>query len=141
MTANDTASLARQLYARFNAGDIDAAAGMATDDIEVVVVPFGQTFAGPDGFGAFMRGFKDAFPDLAITVENQVATDDQVVSECSWNGTHTGPLQTPAGPIPPTGRSVSGARFCEVWRVRDGKIAHLVNYQDVGTWLRQLGVG
>ena len=32
------------------------------------------------------------------------------------------------------------SRFCEVWTVRDGKIARLHNYQDAASWLRQLGL-
>jgi steroid delta-isomerase-like uncharacterized protein len=89
---------------------------------------------------SFMKSFKDAFPDIHITVTNQVASDDQVVNECTWSGTHSGPLASPDGEIPPTGKQVSGAQFCEVWRITDGKIARLVNYQDVATWLRQLGL-
>ena len=87
-----------------------------------------------------MTGFERAFPDLNITVDNQVATDDMVVNECSWTGTHTGPLASPAGDIPPTGKKVSGARFCEVWKIKDGKLKSLTNYQDMATWLRQLGL-
>ena len=33
-----------------------------------------------------------------------------------------------------------GARFCEVWTMRGHEIEKLVNYQDVSTWLRQLGL-
>ena len=50
----------------------------AAEDVEVVLIPFGLTFQGREGFSQFMHGFKDAFPDLQITVSNQVADDDQV---------------------------------------------------------------
>jgi steroid delta-isomerase-like uncharacterized protein len=130
--------LARELYDLFNQGRLEEAARLATDDVIVDVVPFGMTFEGPEGLSNFMGGFKTAFPDLTITVTHQVASEDGVVSECTWAGTHTGELMTPSGPIPPTGKSVSGARFCEVWDVEDGKLSKLVNYQDVATWLRQL---
>ncbi len=82
----------------------------------------------------------DSRPDLTVTITNQVVTDDQVVNECVWRGTHTGPLQSPAGEIPPTGKPVTGGRFCEVWEIQGGQIARLRNYQDVSTWLRQLGL-
>jgi hypothetical protein len=39
-------------------------------------------------------------------VTNQVASEDQVVSEFTLPGTHDGPLQTPTGEIPPTGRAI-----------------------------------
>jgi steroid delta-isomerase-like uncharacterized protein len=137
----DNTALARQLYEAFNRGDLERAAGMATDDIEVDLVAFGMVTRGREAFrDQFMGGFKRAFPDLVVTVVNQVATADQVVSECTWRGTHTGPLMSPGGALPPTGKAVAGGRFCEVWRIRDGQVAKLVNYQDAATWMRQLGL-
>jgi steroid delta-isomerase-like uncharacterized protein len=140
MGAKENADLAVEIYQLFNTGRLDEAAGYATDDMDIQLLPFGQTFSGPDGFRDFMNGFKGGFPDIKITVVNQVADDDQVVSECRWSGTHDGPLQAPTGEIAPTGQAVSDARFCEVWRIRDGKVASLTNYQDAATWLRQLGL-
>lgn len=140
MSAQSNSQMARKLYEAFNRGDLDDALTMASDDVVVVLTPFSQTFEGKDGFRNFMEGFKNAFPDLTITVTNQVATDDYVINECSWKGTHSGPLMSPAGEIPPTNKPVSGALFCEVWQIRSGKITHLRNYQDVSSWLRQLGL-
>jgi ketosteroid isomerase-like protein len=42
--------------------------------------------------------------------------------------------------VPPTGKKVTDGRFCEVFRFRNGRIAQLTNYQDVASWLRQIGV-
>lgn len=140
MSAMENETLARELYDLFNRGLLEEAAGLATDDVVVEVVPFGMTFDGPAGFLAFMTGFRTAFPDLTVSVQHQVASEDGVVSECTWTGTHAGELTTPSGVIPPTGKTVAGARFCEVWDVEDGKVSKLVNYQDLSTWLRQLGL-
>jgi steroid delta-isomerase-like uncharacterized protein len=141
MGAQENVALARQVYEAFNRGDLEGAAALATDDIEVDLVAFGMVTRGRAAFrDQFMGGFKRAFPDLVVTVVNQVATEDQVVDECTWRGTHTGPLMSPGGDIPPTGKAVEGGRFCEVWRIRDGKVAKLVNYQDATTWMRQLGL-
>lgn len=140
MSVSDNAALAQSIYENFNKGDFDGSLAAATEDIEVVLIPFGLTFNGHAGFRDFMGGFKTAFPDLTITLLSQVVTEDRVVNECSWTGTHTGPLASPTGEIPPTGKRVAGAVFCEVWEIRDGKVAVLRNYQDVSTWLRQLGL-
>src|ERR671922_1358402 len=103
MAAQDNAALARRLYDAFNRGDLEGAANLATDDAVIELVSFGLTFRGREAFrDQFMGGFKRAFPDLTVTVTNQIATDDQVVSECTWRGTHSGPLATPTGEIPPT---------------------------------------
>jgi steroid delta-isomerase-like uncharacterized protein len=139
MSAHDNAALARRIYQLFSDDKLDHALELVTEDVEAVLVPFGQTFHGRDGFTGFMQGFKGAFPDIRISVTNQVATDDQVVSEFTARGTHTGPLQTPAGAIPPTGRTVDFI-VCEVMRVKDGRIASLHNYQDAAAIMRQLGL-
>lgn len=137
MSAPENAARARKLYDAFNQHDFERCLAQATEDIEVVLIPFGQTFQGHAGFREFMDSFKTAFPDLTVTVTNQVATEDQVVNECTWQGTHTGPLMSPAGEISPTGKTVTGAQFCEVWGLKGGKVASLHNYQDVSSWLRQ----
>ena len=139
MSAQDNAVLARRIYQLFNDEKIDDVLALTTEDIEANLIPFGQTFQGREGFMNFMMGFKGAFPDLKITVTNQVATDDQVVSEFTARGTHTGPLLTPAGELPPTGRKVDFI-VCEVWRIKNGKLASLHNYQDAASLMRQLGV-
>jgi steroid delta-isomerase-like uncharacterized protein len=140
MATQGNGRIAHQVYEAFSRQDFDACLALATEDIEVVLTPFAQTFHGHEGFRQFMTTFKQAFPGLTVTITNQVVTEDQVVNECSWTGTHTGPLMSPTGEIPPTGKSVSGAVFCEVWGLRNGKIASLRNYQDVSSWLRQLGL-
>ncbi len=137
--AQDNAVLARRLYQLFSEGRMDEVAALAAEDMETVLVPFGQTFRGREGFAAFMSGFKSAFPDLKLNITNQVATRDYVVSEFTGRGTHTGPLATPAGEIPPTNKVVDFT-VCEVWRIKDGKIASLHNYQDAASMMRQLGL-
>ena len=139
MSAHDNAALARRIYQLFSDDKLDDALELVTEDVEAVLVPFGQTFHGRDGFTGFMQGFKGAFPDIRISVTNQMATDDQVVSEFTARGTHTGPLQTPAGAIPPTGRTVDFI-VCEVMRIKHGRIASLHNYQDAASIMRQLGL-
>jgi steroid delta-isomerase-like uncharacterized protein len=140
MTATKNAEIESRLYRLFNEGKLDEASGLAKDAIRVDVVPFGMVFEGRDGFRQFMSGFKTAFPDLTISVDKQVVNDRHIVSECTWNGTHDGPLGTPAGAIPATHKRVSGARFCEVWDIEDGRITRLANYQDLSSWMRQLGL-
>src|SRR5947208_2340243 len=101
--AQDNATLARRIYELFSNGDFDGVLDMVAKDVEVVFVPAGQTFRGHEGFTQFMKSFKNAFPDIKLTITNQIATDNSVVSEFIASGTQTGPLQTPAGEIPPTG--------------------------------------
>jgi len=140
MSAKENCDLALEIYRLSNEGEFDRILELTRPDVEVDAPALGQTFTGRPGFQSFLQTFTHAFPDLRITVVNQVADDTTVVNECTWTGTHNGPLMSANGPIQPTGRRVEGARFCEVWTIRDGALARLVNYQDLGTWLRQLGL-
>jgi len=131
--------ISRTVYDLFNQDKLEEALAYVTEDVTLNLYAFGQEFSGREGFTAFMQGFKQAFPDLKIEVVNQVADENQVVSELTGVATHTGPLQTPNGPIPPTGKTVNFT-VCEVWKFRDGKITSLHNYQDSASLMRQLGL-
>jgi steroid delta-isomerase-like uncharacterized protein len=139
MSAQDNAALARAMYDAFNKKDFDRVLTWATEDVEIAFIPFGQTFRGRDGFRDFLQGFVTAFPDVTIEVTNQIATEDAIVNELIGRGTHTGPLLTPAGEIAPTGRPIE-VPVCEVWAIKNGKLASVHNYQDSATMLRQLGL-
>jgi len=50
----------------------------------------GNERPGPAGFKPFFRKFRDAFPDLQITVEDSVVEGDKIVARCTVRGTHRG---------------------------------------------------
>ena len=127
------------MYEAFNRNVFAQVQAQASGDLEVVLVAFGQTVHGPKGFAEFLQGFKSAFPDITITLTNQIATEDRVVSEFIARGTHSGPFQTPAGVIPPTGRTIDYPA-CEVWEMKGGRVTSIHNYFDSATVLRQLGL-
>lgn len=140
MSAQENAALVQKIYQLWGNNQFDEVLALTAEDVEVTLVPFGQTFNGHEGFRMFMQSFKTAFPDITVTeVINQIATDEAVVSEFKARGTHTGPLMTPAGEVPPTGREVN-LTVCEVWEIRNGKLAAFRNYQDAATMMRQLGL-
>jgi steroid delta-isomerase-like uncharacterized protein len=140
MSIQDNVALSQKVYQLFSSDQFEKVLALTTEDVEVVLTPFGQTFHGREGFANFMQGFKGAFPDLQITeITHQVVTDNDIVSEFKARGTHTGPLMTPAGAIPPTGRSVDFT-VCEVWSVKSGQVASIRNYQDAASLMRQLGL-
>jgi steroid delta-isomerase-like uncharacterized protein len=140
MSAQNNAALARQIYQLFNENKFDAILALATEDVEIVLIPFGQTFHGREGLREVMQSFKQAFSDLQVSeIIHQVATDDEVVNEFKACGVHSGPLITACGQVPPSGRVVEFA-VCEVWRVRDGKLALLRNYPDTVSTLYPVNV-
>lgn len=139
MNKHPYTQLAEKIYAHFSRNEFDRVLELTADDWQGTIVPFGQTFHGKEGFRQFMHGFKDAFPEMAIRLDNQVIGDDQVTNEISATAVHNGPLQTPNGVVPATGRTVHFT-VCEVWGIKNGKLVSLRNYQDALGLMAQLGL-
>jgi steroid delta-isomerase-like uncharacterized protein len=90
---------------------------------------------GPESLKKIAAPFRVGFPDLAVTIEDQIAEDDRVVTRWSVKGTNSGPLHG----MPPTGKvvRVTGAN---VARIAGGKIVESWFNFDMLSLLRQLGV-
>jgi steroid delta-isomerase-like uncharacterized protein len=101
-------------------------------------VPAAASFRGPDGYQQFLSVWLDAFPDAKVEVKNIATGDDFAVAQFIGRGTHRGPLKTPAGDLPPTGKPIE-VHFCEVYSLRGGKIAACDLYFDAMGLMKQLG--
>lgn len=82
---------------------------------------------------------RTAFPDLRVTVEDTVAEGEKVALRIHCIGTHQGPLRTPMGMIPATGKRAEWDANV-IQHVRDGKIVAVWPLADVPGMLQQLGV-
>jgi predicted ester cyclase len=99
----------------------------------------------PDGHGpgsveVHAKPFVAAFPDVAGAQQLILASGSTVASITLITGTNSGPLKTPAGELPPTGKKF-GQLVAHVVQSGDGATAKrewLVN--DNGTLMAQLGV-
>ena len=144
MTAQDNVALVRTQLELFNSHQsdpawLDKSVADLADDFEQTDVPGGRTVRGPDGLRQLNLFFAEGFPDGRTEITNIFATEDQVVVEFIGRGTNTGLLHMPTGDIPPTGRRAE-LRFCNVLKVRSGKLVSSHIYYDVMTMLQQLGL-
>jgi predicted ester cyclase len=80
-------------------------------------------------------GFRTAFPDIQIAVEEVIAEGDHIAFRSTMRGTHNGELLG----IAPTGKQVA-VGLIDVIRVKDGKFAEQWGGPDLFDLLRQLGV-
>jgi steroid delta-isomerase-like uncharacterized protein len=135
----DNEQLARDSITAFNSSDWEAARALMLDGYRYEETGTGQSYDGTEDAIAALAAWKTAFPDGAGTVERVVSSGDLVVMEVRWRGTHTGPLATPDGEVPPTGRSIDlwGSNWT-VWA--DGRMTHQRNHLDVLTLMAQLGL-
>ncbi len=139
MSTTDNASTIKAFFNAFNERDFDRAAALVTEDFELVDYAFGLDFHGPAGLVQWFQGFVIAGPDVRAQLIRTISEGEWVASEHIGRFTQTGPLVTPAGEIPPTGRKVE-IQFGETYQVKGGKIASLHAYYDGATIMRQLGL-
>jgi steroid delta-isomerase-like uncharacterized protein len=85
-----------------------------------------------------MRGWKTAMPDVKGTVTSSAESGDQVVLEVTWHGTHTGPLATPEGEIPPSGRTQTTPAVW-IFDFKGDSLNESRHYFDMLTFLQQIG--
>ena len=89
---------------------------------------------GPDGFKQFYATYRTAFPDTHLTIEDQIAEGDKVVTRWTGTGTNQGPLMG----IPPSGKRVKITGMT-ITRFASGKaVEGWFNYDILGM-LQQIG--
>jgi steroid delta-isomerase-like uncharacterized protein len=89
---------------------------------------------GPAGFKQFYATYHTAFPDTHLTIEDQIAEGDKVVTRWTGTGTHQGSLMG----IPPSGKRVKITGMT-ITRFAGGKaVEEWFNY-DLLDMLQQIG--
>src|SRR5712691_3932632 len=129
LTAQDTATLARTHLDLYNRRDFEKGATLVTEDAKIINIPFGITLNGRSGYKEFGQNWANAFTDSKVEVTNVIATEEWAAVEYTARGTHNGPLITPQATIPATGRKIE-VKFCQIFRVHDGKVSELRLYFD-----------
>jgi predicted ester cyclase len=82
-----------------------------------------------------MSGLLGAFPDLRITIEDQIVAGEKVATRWTAKGTNSGAF----GPMPATGRRIQISGLI-LDRVVDGKVVERWEQWDQMAMLQQLGL-
>jgi steroid delta-isomerase-like uncharacterized protein len=131
LTANK--ALVSRYYTDVLSGrDLDALGELLAEDFTSWLSD--GTPVGPGPYREAVAVSHRAFPDLEVTVLDQIAEGDKVVTRWRADGTHAGPF---AG-IPATGRPVSVTAI-HVHRVAGGRLAEHWEALDLLGLMRQLG--
>jgi steroid delta-isomerase-like uncharacterized protein len=139
MSAADNERIVRRYLEAFNARDWAAHSDLLAEDVVMEVPGTGERHEGREAVTASERAWTDAFADGRIDIDHLAAGGDTVVAEYTGTGTHTGPLGGPEGEIAATGRHGS-LKLCDVFVIRDGRIAEVREYFDTLALLTQLGL-
>ena len=137
MNTETNTSLIRQLYNAVNEKDLKTIAAYGDPSSEWLDVPFNFTTRGERAIVDPWKAWFDIFPDATCEVRSLVALGDHVVAQGVGRGTHRGVFNSPAGKLEPSGRAME-VNFCDVYRLKDGKIVRADSYFDFYGLLRQL---
>jgi predicted ester cyclase len=89
---------------------------------------------GPEGAKEFAGMYRSAFPDVQMSVEDQVAEGEKVVTRWIASGTHLGEIMG----IAPSGNRVT-VTGTSIERIVDGKIVETWDNYDALGMMQQIG--
>ena len=108
---------------------------IATDHVNTGPGALPELPTGPEGAKQLVTLYRNAFPDLHFTIDEQIAEGDKVVTRWTADGTNKGELLG----MPATGKS-STVTGIVVDRIANGKIAESWGIFDQFGMMQQLGV-
>ena len=94
-----------------------------------------EPLRGPDGFKENVATYRAAYSDARITVDEQIAEGDKVVTRWTGRGTHDGDLMG----VAPTGKQVTVSGLT-LSRLANGKVIEEYTNWDTFGMMQQLGV-
>jgi steroid delta-isomerase-like uncharacterized protein len=135
VTVEENKVIAARFYEVYNKGDMELVDELFSPDF-VGRDPDDPSLErhGPEGVKRVVEAFRNAFPDLEGTLEDQTAEDDKVVNRYTGRGTHRGEFLG----VAPTGREVELSGVT-IFRLSGGKIVEGWDFYDGLGLLRQLG--
>jgi steroid delta-isomerase-like uncharacterized protein len=124
----------RSVEEAFNKGNLDVLDELVSPSFVNHDPASPEDIRGVEGFKEFVNTYRSAFPDVRVTIEDQIAEGDKVVSRWSARGTQKGELQG----IPASNKQVTVTGI-SIDKIEGGKIVESWNNWDTLGMLQQLG--
>lgn len=139
-TVAEAEALVRRAYelAEGSVLDVEGFADLFTDDGVFNNVVGQETYRG-EHLGDLVAFMGALAPDVHRELHRFHVSENLVTVELTIEGTFSGPFQTPAGVIEPTGGKLE-IPTADFWYIEDGKIKEFNCYVGVSIMLAQLGV-
>lgn len=134
MSAQEIKAVVRRELEVFSTGDLSVLDEIVAPGFVGHDVAQPEPIRGPEGLKQSVALYRSAFPDLQVTVDQQIAEGDTVATRWTARGTHEGELMG----VAPTGKqaTVTGV---SIERVVGGKIVEDRTNWDALGLLQQLG--
>jgi len=137
---NDVRDVSDKVMNAFNVQDAAALAKNYTEDQVTICSGVPEPVRGRKAKEEFVGGFFRAFPDLSLDLTCVLESGNHVVCEGVMRGTHKGPLVSPEGEIPPTGKNIE-LKTVYILRISpEGLVEEDRTYFDNADFLSQLGL-
>ena len=128
--AQDNVDVVQGAWDAFGRGDIDAVLEAIAPSAETRLpesLPWGGTYAGPDGFRDFLTKLGDSFEQFSATPQKVLGADDNHVVVLARTKGRT-----------KAGATIEGSTVW-IYQLRDGKIADAESFGDTAQVLEALG--
>jgi len=135
MSTEENKAITRRLNEEvWNKGRLEVIDELIAADFVTTVIGAPEQIRGPQGFREFVGMYRKAFPDLRITIDEQIAEGETVVTRWTATGTHEGELMG----LPATGKQATTAGV-NINRISGGKLVDGWGLFDQLGLLQQLG--
>jgi steroid delta-isomerase-like uncharacterized protein len=132
--SEENKAAARRFYDAWHGGDLDSLDDLIAQDV-VDHDPYSpHASEGLEGVKKLIAMYREAFPDVRFTIEDQVAEGDKVVTRWTATGTHEGQLMG----VEPTGKT-STITGIGIDRFEDGKIVEVWGNWDTLALMQDIG--
>jgi steroid delta-isomerase-like uncharacterized protein len=130
----------RTQFEAFNRHDPSAFAACYADDARVADPQFSEPLEGAKAITKDVGDWFGSFPDIEARLTRTVFDGNTYAAEWSMRGTHKGPLLTPEGQVPATGKPIRLV-VVTIGRIgNDGRIVEERRSYDLAGVLSQLGL-
>jgi predicted ester cyclase len=136
----NSSDVLRHVMLAFGAGDWDRMRELVSDDLACVdIAAGGDVTIGGDAFVQTEKNWRGAFSDFQVEILAVVGDDTHAAGDMILRGRHTGPLPTPWGDIPATGRNVE-LPFVLYCQVVDSRLTEVRDHYNPSLAMTQIGV-
>jgi steroid delta-isomerase-like uncharacterized protein len=130
----------RTQFEAFNRHDSSAFAACYADDARVADPQLSEPLEGAKAITKDVGDWFGSFPDIEARLTRTVFDGNTYAAEWSMRGTHKGPLLTPEGQVPATGKPIRLV-VVTIGRIgNDGRIVEERRSYDLAGVLSQLGL-
>jgi steroid delta-isomerase-like uncharacterized protein len=135
--AQDNKAISRQIVEEaFNKGNVDVLDEIVSQDIVFHDPGAPPNMApGREGLKQMVLGYRIAYPDIKVTIEDEIVEGDKVVTRWSARGTNEGEMMG----MPPTGKETQVTGIT-IDRIEGDQIVESWTNWDTLGLLQQLGV-